>query len=105
MEWCSWKGDVVRYTISAKNTGNVTLSNLSVADVLLDTNSSTLTMDFGPSFSGSSQGSAQGNLKVGETANYIAYFIVNQQAVDAGGLSNQASATASSLVTMGMLLT
>ncbi len=90
------KGDVVQYTISVINNGNVTLSSLSVADVLSDLNSGTLSLSFGPSFSGSSQGSAQGTLKVGETASYIAYFIINQAAVDAGGLSNQASATASS---------
>ena len=90
------KGDVVQYTISVVNNGNVTLSSLTVADVLSDSNSGVLSLSFGPSFSGSSQGSAQGTLKVGETANYIAYFIINQAAVDAGGLSNQASATASS---------
>ncbi|MEK9531097.1 MAG: hypothetical protein VWZ86_06480, partial [Flavobacteriaceae bacterium] len=53
--------------------------------VLSDLNSGTLSLSFGPSFSGSSQGSAQGTLKVGEIANYIAYFIINQTAVDAGG--------------------
>ena len=90
------KGDVVQYTISVINNGNVTLSGLTVVDVLSDLNSGTLSLSFGPSFSGSSQGSAQGTLKVGETANYIAYFIINQAAVDAGGISNQASATASS---------
>ena len=90
------KGDVVQYTISVINNGNVTLSSLSVADVLSDLNSGTLSLSFGPSFSGSSQGSAQGTLKVNETSSYIAYFIINQAAVDAGGLSNQASATASS---------
>ena len=90
------KGDVVQYTISVVNDGNVTLSNLNVVDVLSDLNSGTLNLSFGPSFSGSSQGSAQGALKVGEKADYIAYFIINQAAVDAGGLSNQASATASS---------
>ena len=90
------KGDVVQYTISVINNGNVTLSSLTVSDVLSDLNSGTLSLSFGPSFSGSSQGSAQGTLKVGETANYIAYFIINQTAVDAGGISNQASATASS---------
>ena len=92
------KGDVVQYTISVINNGNVTLSSLSVADVLSDVNSGTLSLSLnsGPSFSGSSQGSAQGTLKVNETASYIALYIINQAAVDAGGLSNQASATASS---------
>ena len=90
------KGDVVQYSISVVNDGNVTLSSLSVADVLSDASGSILSLDSGPSFSGSSQGSAQGTLKVGETANYSALYIITQAAVDAGGLSNQASATASS---------
>ena len=90
------KGDVVQYTISVINNGNVTLSSLSVADVLSDASGNTLSLNSGPSFSGSSQGSAQGTLKVGETASYSALYIINQAAVDAGGLSNQASATASS---------
>ena len=90
------KGDVVQYTISVINNGNVTLSSLSVADILSDASGNTLSLNSGPSFSGSSQGSAQGTLKVGETASYNALYIINQAAVDAGGLSNQASATASS---------
>jgi len=90
------KGDVVQYTISVVNNGNVTLSSLTVADVLSDASGSTLSLNSGPSFSGSSQGSAQGTLKVGETASYSALYIITQAAVDAGGLSNQASATASS---------
>ena len=90
------KGDVVQYTISVVNNGNVTLSSLTIADVLSDASGSTLSLNSGPSFSGSSQGSAQGTLKVGETASYSALYIITQAAVDAGGLSNQASATASS---------
>jgi uncharacterized repeat protein (TIGR01451 family) len=90
------KGDVVQYSISVVNDGNVTLSSLSVADVLSDASGNTLSLNSGPSFSGSSQGSAQGTLKVGETASYSALYIITQVAVDAGGLSNQASATASS---------
>jgi hypothetical protein len=70
------------------------LSSLTVADVLSDASGSTLSLNSGPSFSGSSQGSAQGTLKVGETASYSALYIITQAAVDAGGLSNQASATA-----------
>ena len=90
------KGDVVQYTISVINNGNVTLSGLTVVDVLSDATGTTLSLNSGPSFSGSSQGSAQGTLKVGETASYSALYIITQAAVDAGGISNQASATASS---------
>ena len=49
----------------------------------------------GPSFSGSDQGSSQGSLKVSETATYIGMYILEQSAIDAGGVSNQAIASAS----------
>ena len=39
--------------------------------------------------------SSQGTLKVSETATYIAFYIVQQSAIDAGGVSNQAVASAS----------
>ena len=87
---------MAQYTISVINNGNVTLSGLTVVDVLSDATGTTLSLNSGPSFSGSSQGSAQGTLKVGETASYSALYIITQAAVDAGGISNQASATASS---------
>ena len=90
------KGDVVQYTIAVKNDGNVTLSGLTVTDILKDAGGSNVSLNSGPSFAGASQGSAAGTLKVGETANYSALYIITQAVVDAGGLSNQASATASS---------
>ena len=45
------KGDVVQYTISVINNGNVTLSSLTVSDVLSDATGTTLSL-IGPSFSG-----------------------------------------------------
>ena len=90
------KGDLLQYNISIQNTGNVTLSGLTVSDTLTDGNSSTLTLTSGPYFSGSNQGSAQGSLKVSETANYIAFYLIDQQAVDSGKVINSASVIANS---------
>ena len=60
-----------------------------------DVNGGALSLSSGPSFSGSDQGSSQGTLKVSETATYMAMYIVQQSAIDAGGVSNQAVASAS----------
>ena len=80
------KGDLLQYNISIQNTGNVTLNSLTVSDTLTDGNSSTLNLTSGPYFSGSNQGSAQGSLQVSETANYIAFYLIDQQAVDSGSV-------------------
>ena len=78
-------GDIIRYTINVKNTGNISLSGLTLTDNLSDVNGGSLSLSSGPSFSGSDQGSPQGSLKVSETATYIAFYIVDQSAIDAGG--------------------
>ena len=88
-------GDIIRYTINVKNTGNISLSGLTLTDNLSDVTGGSLSLSSGPSFSGSDQGSSQGSLKVSETATYIAFYIVEQSVIDAGGVSNQAIATAS----------
>ena len=89
-------GDLVKYTITVENKGNVTLSNISLTDILKDSNNVSLNLSSGPFFSGSNQGSAEGSIIPDETATYIAYFIINQGVVDAGGVSNTGSVTASS---------
>jgi uncharacterized repeat protein (TIGR01451 family) len=89
-------GDIINYTITVENKGNVTLTGLTFSDILKDLNGSALSISSGPFFSGANQGSAQGTIKVGETATFIAFYIIQQAAVDAGGVSNSGSATASS---------
>ena len=69
-------GDIIRYTINVKNTGNISLSGLALTDNLSDVNGGALSLSSGPSFSGSDQGSPQGTLKVSETATYMAMYIV-----------------------------
>ena len=46
-------GDVINYIITVRNSGNVTITGLTVSDTISDANSTTLTMSTGPSFSGS----------------------------------------------------
>ena len=88
-------GDRIDYTILVQNLSNVTLDNISVSDDLQDINLTvTKTLDTGPSFVSSNQGSAFGTLKPNEIATFQGTYIIRQVDVDAGGLSNQASVTA-----------
>ena len=63
---------------------------------MTDLNGVNLTLDSGPLFTGSSLGSADGLLVVGEVATYTATFIITDQAVSAGGVSNTVTAVATS---------
>ena len=90
------KGDILQYTIEIKNTGDVTLNDLSIEDTFSDINNNTLDLDLGPIFSGSSMGSPEGIIKVGEIATYTALYVIKQPAIDAGGVKNSAEITISS---------
>ncbi|WP_179318005.1 DUF7507 domain-containing protein, partial [Winogradskyella undariae] len=81
-------GDTMTYTITVENTGNVSLDNVAIADTFVDANGNTLTLLTGPTFSSSDAGSAEGLLAVGETATYTATYVIEQDAIDAGGFSN-----------------
>ena len=85
-------GDVINYTITVENKGNVTLTSLTVTDTLTDGNGASLVLDNGPNFSGANQGSGLGTLKIGETATYLAYYIITSDAASTGSISNAASA-------------
>ena len=87
-------GDIVQYTITVNNTGSVTLTSISVTDDLQDNAGNDIVLSSGNSlsFMGASQGSINGILKAGEIATYTAYHLIDQDIVDAGGLTNSASA-------------
>jgi gliding motility-associated-like protein/uncharacterized repeat protein (TIGR01451 family) len=98
------KGDILQYTITIKNTGDVTLNELSIDDTFSDLNNNPLVLDLGPIFSGASMGSGDGVIKVGEIATYTALYVIKQIAVDAGGVKNSAELTASSPGQSGNLI-
>uniref|UniRef100_UPI0026140F20 T9SS type B sorting domain-containing protein n=3 Tax=uncultured Psychroserpens sp. TaxID=255436 RepID=UPI0026140F20 len=81
-------GDVITYTITVTNDGNVTLDNVVIVDTFTDANGIVLTLDSGPTFVSADLGSAEGDLLVGETATYTATYTITQDDVDAGGLVN-----------------
>ena len=73
------KGDIVRYDISIENTGNISLSNLSINDLFRDNRGTNLSLlNPGLTFSGSNLGSPAGTIKASETANYIGFYIIEQ---------------------------
>ncbi|MEZ5856000.1 MAG: hypothetical protein R3D67_15110 [Hyphomicrobiaceae bacterium] len=85
-------GDVITYTITAQNTGNVTLVGVKVNDQLTRIGGPTLTLTSGPTFVSNSGSSAPTNLVPGETATFTASYTLVQADVDAGGVSNIAAA-------------
>ncbi|MBK8698884.1 MAG: DUF11 domain-containing protein [Saprospiraceae bacterium] len=70
-------GQVLGYTIVVTNTGNQTLTNASITDILPDGSTGTLS---GPVESLSSNG----EINVGETWTYIINYVVTQSDIDAG---------------------
>ena len=89
-------GDLIQYTITVENTGNVDLSELTITDTLTDGAGQELTLTNGPFFSGADLGSGLGTLKVGETASYIAYYTISSSAASSGSIHNSAEAKAKS---------
>ena len=90
-------GDTITYTISVENTGNTDLSTLGFIDTFTDLSGEILNLSSGPTYIGSNMSAGTPtNLRLGEMATFQATFIINQQAVNAGGVSNTITFTASS---------
>ena len=89
------QGDVIVYNITVRNTGNITLSSITVSDTLTDGNGGSLSLDSGPSFVSNSGSSAQGTLISGEIATYTATYTISAAAENTPSINNTAQATAS----------
>ena len=89
-------GDTVNYTIKIENQGNVNITEPSLVDTFTDALSNTLALSSGPMFNFGDLGSSEGTIKPNETAHYEATFVITQGVVDAGGLINSVTVTASS---------
>ena len=79
--------DVIDYTITIVNTGNVALSNVELTDILIDGDgaSTELTAEFDLTNT-----ATEGVLEVGESAIYSAQFTIDQTASDTGLIRNTA---------------
>ena len=80
-------GDTINYTITVTNTGNVTLSDISIIDLLTDGNNQTLSLTTPNSF-------ASFTLAPGVTEIIQASYIIEQSAADSGSVNNTASVNA-----------
>ena len=87
-------GDTINYTIEIESTGNVDLYGLQLEDIFLDRQGNVLQLTTGPSFVSSSFDSPEGILLPGEIAIYEASFVIDQQAINSGGVSNSVIASA-----------
>ena len=85
-------GDTISYTITAKNTGSVTLDNVKIADTLTPQGGSGRVLS--PEFVSASDTDEVGVLSVGETWQWTVSYEVLQSDIDAGGVSNLAAVTA-----------
>ncbi len=77
-------GEVISYTLVVTNTGNVPLGNVTVADSLVTLSDTMRTESKTP---------ANGILEVGETWTYTYTYTVTQDDMDAGTVTNSATAT------------
>jgi len=80
-------GDVIEYDISVDNSGNVTLSNLQIIDLLVSNTGGTITYTSGDTDS-------DGLLDVDETWHFTASYTVTQSDIDNGSVENIAVAYA-----------
>ena len=87
-------GDIVTFTITLDNTGNQTLTSPVLTDTLLDSNGDALTLTNAPTLVAASDANADGALDVDEVWEYTASFALDQQAIDAGGLTNSVAVVA-----------
>ena len=83
-------GDIVTYTISISNQGNVPLSwsASDITDVITDGDGNTLSLTSGPVWEYSNKGSSIGSIIDGETAFYTATYVIEQSTVDQGSIQN-----------------
>ena len=84
-------GEQISYSIYVENTGDYDLTEIALIDTFLDANDETLTLTSEPTFDGADLGSSEGSLLIGEIATYIATFTINEQALNAGSVSNSVS--------------
>ena len=89
-------GDIISYTITVENTGNISLSGIKLIDSMSDGNGRSLRLTTGPTHSDSSMDSPSGILEVDEIATYLATYRIMDDDVDGVLIENSILALASS---------
>ena len=90
------RGDIINYVITVTNDGNVSLTNVTLTDILENADGDNLTLFAGPTHVSSDASSAEGTLKVGETATYNASYVIETLASDSGSIVNTINVVATS---------
>ena len=85
-------GDVLVYTITAKNVGNVTLDTVTIADTLTPTGGTGISLT--PVFDAESDAGSDQKISVGETWTWTYRYALLQSDLDAGGVANVATVSA-----------
>ena len=85
-------GDVLVYTITAKNVGNVTLDTVTIADTLTPTGGTGISLT--PVFDAESDAGSDQKISVGETWTWTYEYALLQSDLDAGGVANVATVSA-----------
>ena len=67
-------GDVVNFTLTVENKGNITVNNLTLSSTFLGLDNSTLNLSGGIIYSNSSESNATGSLIAGEVETYVASY-------------------------------
>ena len=86
-------GDELTYTISVTNTGNTTLSHIEIDDIMQNGNGEQIFLTSGPVYS-SSNVAPEGQLEAQQTAIYTATYLITQNDIDSGEISNIVTAKA-----------
>ncbi|WP_341953160.1 AraC family transcriptional regulator [Salinibacterium sp. TMP30] len=79
-----FEGDTVNYSFTVRNSGNVTLSDVTLTDPLLNLSALTYTWPT----------ATDGELAPGQSATAVASYVLTQADVDAGGVDNTVTADA-----------
>ena len=84
-------GDTVSFIITSVNTGNVTLSAITVTDTLTRADSTVLTPTSGPVRIASATDNGDNDQEVTEVLSWRVTYVLTQDDIDAGGISNTAT--------------
>ena len=84
------------YTITVSNTGGITLSNVTLVDVIVDGNNNNLVLTSGPTLTSATAGSNATTLQATGVLTYTATYTISQAAAYTSSVKNRVTVTASS---------
>ena len=90
------QGDTIVYTITVSNTGGITLSNVTLVDVIVDGNNNNLVLTSGPTLTSATAGSNATTLQATGVLTYTATYTISQAAAYTSLVKNRVTVTASS---------